>query len=240
MAPLTPSEYFSDFERHPCYQALLNSPTVTPQPTASRSPPSPNPLHVHTLYSSTLFNSTGLRAIQSFHAKGSTSSKAPCSPQPSVAHPTREEHEIHSINSDAVHPSIDAFSDEWLVLVSLGTGLNGLGGIVHGGIAMTLLDSAMAVRATRAVAGQPVLTTTYHATFKNKIKAPCVVLCRAWLEREASDITDEENGGVDADGGAKDERLIRTRGTVEDGMGKIYLTATAQFVKRNGRPKATL
>ena len=138
----------------------------------------------------------------------------------------------------------DAPSDQWLVAVSLGTGLNGPAGIVHGGLAMTLLDSAMAVRAIRAAGGKPVITTRYEAEFKRKIKAPCVVLCRAWLDES---ITDVKNGGdknrdrYNGDDGEEQNRgTIYTRGKIEDGMGNVYLEAAAWFVNRRERAKAKL
>lgn len=135
-------------------------------------------------------------------------------------------------------PLKDTPSDEWLVVVSLGTGLNGIGGIVHGGLAMTLLDDAMAVCAFRAAGQKPILTTRYEADFKRKIKAPCVILCRAWLDERAIDVKKE---GSDGEKGKEEDReTICTRSRLEDGMGNVYLEVAARFAKRRERAKAKL
>ena len=93
-------------------------------------------------------------------------------------------------------------------------GLNGPGEIVHGGIVMTILDSAMAVKAFQTVGERPVVTTEFKGKLFRKVKAPNVVLCRAWVEAEEGD-----------------GRVIYTGGRVEDGEGNAFLEATARFVR---------
>ena len=177
MPSTTNNELLSDFENNPLYCALVTAHNVTPQVTVSREQRASTPTNVHTLFASTLFTPIGLRAMQSFllHAP----------PKPvSIDEDSR--------TSIAHHRTVEAFLgqhhlDEWLVLASLGTGLNGPGGIVHGGLLMTLLDSAMAVRALRGSGATSVVTTQYKAEFKRKVQAPCVVLCRARLDERAKD-----------------------------------------------------
>ena len=101
----------------------------------------------------------------------------------------------------------DAVLDEWLVLVSLGTGLNGPDGIVHGRLAMTLLDSAMVVRALRATGKKPVVTQRYEVDFRRKVKVPRVVLCRAWIDSRVKD-------------GRKDGEGHREQGNIREGEGE--------------------
>ena len=236
MGPATYNESIEDFDSLDLYHDLLAAPHITPQPTSSRHPPSPNPFQAYTLFSDTLFTPSGLRAIQSFLARSPSilPAKGPYPSSPTI----QPGHWPYTAQPN------DLPSDEWLVLVSLGTGLNGPGGIVHGGIAMTLLDSAMAVRAVRAARGSSVVTTRYEADFRKKIKAPCVVLCRASLDERFRDV---EGCGELKDpsvNGDKDlghhSASIHTKGTVEDGRGNVYLQATAHFVNVDERAKARL
>ncbi len=170
-----PPETLSDFDRHAWCRALFASPHLIPHPTTSRNPSSTNSSESYSLFSSTLWNERGLRAVQSFEKPG---------------------------------------ANEWLVLYSLGMGLNGPGEIVHGGIVMTILDSAMAVKAFQTVGERPVVTTEFKGKLFRKVKAPNVVLCRAWVEAEEGD-----------------GRVIYTGGRVEDGEGNAFLEATARFVR---------
>ena len=109
---------------------------------------------------------------------------------------------------------------EWLVLYSLGDGLNGPGGILHGGMAMALLDSAMAVTAVIVADGRAVVTTSFDAMFVRKVRPPCVVLCRAWVDKE-----DPQSGK---------EALIRA--CLENGSGEVYVNAEAQFAIKTQSP----
>ena len=238
-----PQENLDDFKLHPWYHALLAAPHVTPQPTASRNPPFPNTIQAYTFFSSTLFIPTGLRAMQSILVR------KPFTPSinrslilPSSALQSTGECFSSGTDSRSLDkPLNDTSSDEWLVLVSLGTGLNGPGGIIHGGLTMTLLDNAMAVRARRAAGEKPVLTTQYEAEFKRKIKAPCVVLCRAWLDETVMNVNKDGRERADGDDGmGEDEETIYTRGRVEDGLGNVYLEANARFARRRVRAKANL
>ena len=194
MHPSQWEENLSDFEVYPWYHALLAAPHITPQPTASRNPPFTNIIQAYTFFSFTLFISTGLRAMQSFHVRtpflpaSSAFLLSPTSQPPNG----RSENSVSDNSSNK--PVSDDFFNEWHVLVSLGTGLNGPGGIVHGGLAMTLLDSAMAVHAFRAAGAKPVVTTCYEADFKRKIKAPWVFSCRAWLDKRVADVKKDEDG----------------------------------------------
>ena len=108
---------------------------------------------------------------------------------------------------------------------------------------MALLDCAMAVRASRAAGEKLVITTRYEADCKRKIKAPWVVLCRAWLDRRVADGKMEEDGNKEwgnGDGGKADWETMLARSRVEDGMGDVYFEAKAGFAKRRERGKAKL
>lgn len=99
-----------------------------------------------------------------------------------------------------------------LMLFSLGTGLNGPAGIIHGGLIMTLLDAATAQLAHR-VTKAPVLTTEHLTAFQQKIVGPCIVLARAWVT------------GISGN-------TIITEAQLEDGNGNIYAKTKATLLKR--------
>ena len=242
MAPLSQrQEHLDDFKPHPWYHALLAAPHITPQPTVSRNPPFPNTIQAHTLFSSTLFIPSGLRAMQSFLVRPpfpppSTSGSLVF---PSSTLQSTDEHSSTRTDGTSLDKPLNDVSsaDEWLILVSLGTGLNGPGGIIHGGLAMTLLDNAMAVRAFRAAGEKPVVTTRYEAEFKRKIKAPCVIVCRAWLDQGAMHVG---KSGKDNPERVNGDKTIYTRGRMEDGLGNVYLEANAIFARRRVPAKAKL
>lgn len=99
-----------------------------------------------------------------------------------------------------------------IMLFSLGTGLNGPQGIVHGGLIMTLLDAATALIALRATKC-PVLTTRHEVTFQRKITGPCIVLARASIHHQH-------------------DNSIVTGAQLEDGAGNIYAKTTSTLLKR--------
>lgn len=102
-----------------------------------------------------------------------------------------------------------------IMLFSLGTGLNGPEGIVHGGCVMTLLDAVAALCARRST-GCPVITTEQTTRFQRKIVGPCVVLARARVTQ-------------------KSRKLVVTEARLEDGADSIYATATATFSTRTAK-----
>ena len=95
---------------------------------------------------------------------------------------------------------------------------------------MTLLDNTMGLRANHASGGKLCLTTHYEADFKRKVKAPCVVLCRAWIiDEEGSSSGDVGKGDEKGKEGRK--RMLVVKGRVEDGMGTVYLEGSSRFLR---------
>ncbi|KAF8053825.1 thioesterase superfamily protein [Tricharina praecox] len=104
-------------------------------------------------------------------------------------------------------------SDVTCLLVSLGTGMNGHGGILHGGIVSTLLDMA-----TGSAVVALAFTAYLNVTFRKPVPTPSVVLCRGWLVR-------------------REGRKLFIRGTVEDGEGGVYAEADSLFVEVREKAK---
>ena len=258
-------EHLSDFSKHAWCQALFTSAHHIPHRTLSREPLSSSSSRTTTtpstdhgnikssafsLYNSTLATPRGLRAVQSF-----------------------------SLRACAAHGLPRA---EWQVLHSLGDGLNGPREIVHGGMLMTMLDSAMAVAAllrvgigtctdvddtecgigrrcygtSSKVSGNetcqkldiyasslsgpqlPVSTTSFAATFLRRVRAPCVVLVRAWIERETRGGAEyDKEGGRDCEENGRTE--LHVRSVLEDGQGRAHVEATAIYVRGRRIAKET-
>ncbi len=99
------------------------------------------------------------------------------------------------------------------LLVALGDGLDMTTGNLGGGITATLMDVAMSFAATR-VHGAPV-TVKLDLDYKNPITTPCVLVCNVHVTKIEG-------------------RKCFTRGTIEDGKGKVLAQATSLFVRPPG------
>ena len=96
---------------------------------------------------------------------------------------------------------------ETRILLSLGTGIDGIAGVLHGGLIGFLLDE---------VTGVPVYVQAegYFVTGEMKIRylkpvtTPGVILCRSWVEAESNERIHEG-------------KKLKVIGIVEDGMGEI-------------------
>ena len=110
---------------------------------------------------------------------------------------------------------------ETRMLLSLGTGINGIAGVLHGGLVGVLLDE---------VTGVPVYVQAegYFVTGEMKIRylrpvtTPGVILCRSWVEAEGNERIHEG-------------KKFKVIGTVEDGMGGILARGEAVFVRLKGK-----
>lgn len=98
------------------------------------------------------------------------------------------------------------------ILLSIGTGLDSLKGICHGGILTLLMDDAMQELASRDSASSN-LTATIKSAFHKPLRTPAVVLCRAW----------KDEGSVG--------RKSWVKGQVEDGEGNVFASAEGLFIK---------
>lgn len=108
---------------------------------------------------------------------------------------------------------------ETRIIVSLGTGVNGIVGVAHGGLVAFLLDEVTGVPVYVGIPGY-FLTAEMKVTYRRPVATPAVVLCRSWVE---------ERGVVD--GGRK----VRVKGTVEDGRGEVLARGETLFVRLKER-----
>lgn len=101
---------------------------------------------------------------------------------------------------------VDTPSGDTLVVVSLGTGVNGHDGIVHGGVVVTILDEALS-----AAVRIPMFTAYLNVAFKKPVPAPSVIVCRVRVTK-------------------KEGRKHWIAGTLEDGSGGVMAEAEALYI----------
>jgi acyl-coenzyme A thioesterase PaaI-like protein len=103
------------------------------------------------------------------------------------------------------------------MLVSLSTGINGIPGVLHGGLIAFLLDEITNVPVCSQDGGYFV-TGELKVRHLKPVPTPGVVLCRSWIEAEGNERIHKG-------------KRIKAMGAVEDGMGGIFTRGEAVFVR---------
>ena len=98
-------------------------------------------------------------------------------------------------------------ASETCTFFSLGDGMNGHEGILHGGIVSTCLDIGMAVPINASA-----FTAFLKIDFKQPLLTPNIVVCRARLTK-------------------REGRKFWIEGTLEDGHGTVYATGECLYVR---------
>jgi len=216
-------EHLEDFTRHEWCNALLSDPSVSKITTrTSRENNSVNSSEIsNTFFATTLFTDDAVRAYLSLYRPGRGRSAGIAdaeaasdallgadrvTPDNHVANDQLDEENEEKLDSQAALDEPEA-----LVLVSLGSGINGASRRLHGGITATLLDQVMGSLIS-FTHDNISATAELNVKYKKVITTPCVVLCRARIVREAG-------------------RWIETVGTVEDGEGVVFAEGRGSFVK---------
>lgn len=104
-------------------------------------------------------------------------------------------------------------SPSLFLLLSLGPGLDGHKGIMHGGMFGFILDQATGMCAM-FTADSAVTTAEMTLHYKQRLPLPSVVLCRSVVTK-------------------REGRKFWVRGTIEDGAGAVFCEAASIFVIRN-------
>ena len=110
----------------------------------------------------------------------------------------------------AKHADPSNLSPALFLLMSLGSGLEGYKGILHGGMMGAVMDQVTSMCAV-FTAGPKVVTADLNLTYKKSVSLPSVVLCSAKATR-------------------REGRKLWVQGTIEDGTGTIFCQADAVFV----------
>lgn len=110
-------------------------------------------------------------------------------------------------------------SPEYILLLSLGTGLGSFAEAIHGGAAAAILDQGISVASTRT--GGPAWTKELSVQFKKSIRLPGVVACRSVVT-------------------SRQGRSLWVSSKIVDGEGTVYCEAKALcVVAERGVKKAT-
>ncbi|KAF2815950.1 Thioesterase/thiol ester dehydrase-isomerase [Mytilinidion resinicola] len=179
-----PTEYFEDFETHPWVQTLLSDSTIIQSPLSNRAP-GPAEGVSNSLFAATLHTKRAVRAYLS------------CSrPDPNAS------------SSNTETPVQENY-----IIVSVGDGLDGASGRLHGGFLAALLDQVMgACAVTCKNMGSSPATKEMYVRFRKPVATPGVILARAKVEKVEG-------------------KRTWVKGWVEDGMGTVYAEGEATFVR---------
>jgi acyl-coenzyme A thioesterase PaaI-like protein len=115
------------------------------------------------------------------------------------------------------------------MLVSLGPHMNGHPDVLHGGIAVMLMDEAVSscglaeLRLDRGV-GSGMFTRSVQVTYSGIVKTPGVVRVRAW--KDTSGLIAGEKWG--------EGRKLWTKACIEDGEGRILVEGKYLFMRAKG------
>ncbi|MCJ1455697.1 hypothetical protein MMC28_006053 [Mycoblastus sanguinarius] len=173
--------------QYPWFADLLNDASLRPIRTPGRQPD-----HTSTgdceLLGRTLNTGNTIPALQSFYQ----------TPPPAGSAHTQS--------------NIASNLGELLTFYTLGSGLDGYGGICHGGFLSTAIDHAMGTLARNYPGGNDTYTKYLHVDFKKPFYTPGAILCRAWITKIEG-------------------RKLWVCGAMEDNLGNPYITAESLFLK---------
>lgn len=218
MTPLHKIEHLSDFTSHPWCNALLSDPTITH--ISKRHIPDNRAGVSNTFFTQTLFTNDAIRAFLSMYRPGAGRKREPgedvfTGSSPALhAFPVTdndvEEEKRQAAKIEKVFDVEDPDAPEAIILVSIGSGIDGGTNRLHGGVTATLLDQVMGSLISQ-VYEHTCATSDLSVKYKAAVNTPCILLCRAKLIREKG-------------------RWIETRGWVEDGRGKVFAVGEGAFV----------
>ena len=110
----------------------------------------------------------------------------------------------------AKHTDPPNISPAFFLLLSLGSGLEGYRGTLHGGVSGVIMDQATSMCAI-LTAGPRAKTAEMTLRYRKSVPLPSVVLCRTVAAK-------------------REGRKIWVRGTLEDGTGAAYCEADVLFI----------
>jgi len=104
---------------------------------------------------------------------------------------------------------------ECVMLMSLGSGMNGYPDTLHGGMNATLLDTLLGSAVVLRDNSGDYMTRTLTVVYDRPVRTPAVVLGRAWCER-------------------LEGRKMFMKGCLEDGEGRVLTSAEGLWVRLKG------
>jgi acyl-coenzyme A thioesterase PaaI-like protein len=230
MSPPEPTikriEHLEDFTTHEWCNALLSDASVTH--ITKRQIPEQREGVSNTFFTRTLFTDTALRAFLSLYKPGAGRRREPggevftgnalLHETPPTSNPD-EEGRRQAEKLEKTYDVDDQDTPEAIILVSIGSELDGGTRRLHGGVTATLLDQVMGTLISN-VYKHTCATVDLSIKYKQAVSTPCVLLVRAKIVKEKG-------------------RWIETRGWVEDGHGKVFAEGLGSFVMGKVGPGET-
>jgi acyl-coenzyme A thioesterase PaaI-like protein len=210
-------EHLEDFTAHEWCNELLSDPAVTH--ISKRHMPEQRKGVSNTFFTRTLFTDEAIRAFLSLYKPGNGRRREPeeevftgSAPLDEIQRPHTEEAEERRQNAkeEKTYDVNDPDTPEAIILVSVGSDVDGGVRRLHGGVTATLLDQVMGTLISY-VYQHTCATSDLNIKYKHAVNTPCVLLARAKVVREKG-------------------RWIETRGWVEDGQGKVFAEGWGAFV----------
>jgi acyl-coenzyme A thioesterase PaaI-like protein len=213
-------EHIEDLTAHEWCNALLSDPSIA----------SIEKRRIHheregvsnTFFTRTLFTDGAIRAFLSLYRpgkgqrrliddSGGTTFTGSTPTQEELASRSNDtEAQRQAKKQDITHNTADADAPESIILVSLGSDVDGGVHRLHGGVTASLLDQAMGYLLTH-VFEITSATVELNVKYKKPVTTPCVLCVRAKIKRESG-------------------RWVETVGWVEDGLGVVFAEGEGSFV----------
>lgn len=211
-------EHIEDFTAHEWCNKLLSDPTITH--ISKRHIPEKRKGVSNTLFTRTLFTDDAIRAFLSLYRPGRGQSRvvddeiiftgdAPIHEQLAPSHHDAEV-QRQARKEDKTYDTNATDAPEAIILVSIGSDIDGGLRRLHGGITASLLDQVMGTLLSYLFENTSA-TSELTVKYKKAITTPCILLVRAKVRREKG-------------------RWIETIASVEDGHGTIFAEGSGAFV----------
>jgi len=216
-----PAEHMEDFAKHEWCNALLADPSITKRETRTflGLPESEDTSEAvsNTFFTQTLFTDGALRAFCAmYRPNGSEWKTGDVTNVASMREVFVGDTETQPPRTPTPQPPPQTTpTAEVLLLISLGTLVDGGTHRLHGGVTASLLDHAMGTLLSFYFANGSA-TAELKVKYVKAVRTPCVLLCRARMESVQG-------------------RWIRTRGWLEDGEGTVFAEGEGAFVLSKGK-----
>ncbi|KAL1601533.1 hypothetical protein SLS60_006448 [Paraconiothyrium brasiliense] len=213
-----PHEHIEDFTAHEWCNELLSDPTITH--ISKRHIPDKRKGVSNTFFTRTLFTDDAIRAYLTLYRPGKGHTRevdesiifTGSAPMHDVPHGDKHEVELkrQQAKEDIAYDPADRESAGCIILVSVGSDIDGGVRRLHGGVTASLLDQAMGTLLSYYYENTSA-TSELNVKYKQAVNTPCILKISAKLVREKG-------------------RWVETMGTVEDGHGTIFAEGRGAFV----------
>jgi acyl-coenzyme A thioesterase PaaI-like protein len=211
-------EHIDDLTAHEWCNQLLSDPTITH--ISKRHIPDKRKSVSNTFFTRTLFTDDAIRAFVTLYRPGKGRARevdetiiftgsAPIRDAPQARNYDVEV-KRQQAKEDIAYDPADPAAAETIILVSIGSDIDGGVRRLHGGVTAALVDQAMGTLLSYYYENTSA-TSELNVKYKKAIVTPCVVKVRAKLLREKG-------------------RWIETWGSVEDGHGGVFAEGRGAFV----------